>query len=92
MHFIFELLMDLFVEFVVDGLIELSKKIFELVARLFRSAGRFVRWIIEQRRQRRGMIYFSTGKSAHEATGAPRIFSPSRRRRERRRKTSYEVG
>jgi hypothetical protein len=92
MHSIFELLMDWLVEFVVDRLIELIAKIFELAAWLIRTAVRFVRWIIELRRGRTETIYFASGKSTRDAAEGSRTFYSGGRRRERRRRSSCEIG
>ena len=84
MEFLFELIFDL----LFDGLFELLKK---LIAAIWWIVSGLALWVIALAGLRRETVYFPTGKSPREPERRSMIFSPTRRR-DRRRRSSYEVG
>ena len=84
---ILEFLFELLFELLFDGLFELLKKLIEVICW---TVGGLTRWSIALLRGRRGTVYFQTGKSREPAQRGT-TFSPTRRR-DRRRRSSYETG
>jgi hypothetical protein len=85
---ILELLFELIAELLFDGLFELLKKLVEVI---YWIVGGLARWSFALLRGRRGTVYFQIGKSPGEPAQRGITFSPTRRR-DRRRRSSYEVG
>jgi hypothetical protein len=84
MEFLFELIFDA----LFHGFFELLKK---LIAAIWWIVSGLALWAVALLGLRRGTVYFQTGKSPRELERRGAIFSPTRRR-ERRRRSSYEVG